>query len=58
MNDRDAWIHFYCAIRNKDHISCAIAAQYADEALRQLRERDKQKLFDQTEGGYRDSGGT
>lgn len=55
MSDRDAWIHFYYAVRNKEHVSDDSAAQYADESLKQLRERDKQKLFDRVEGGYRDA---
>jgi hypothetical protein len=55
MSDRDAWIHFYCAIRSKEHVSDSDACRYADNALDALRKRDKEKLFDQFEGGYRGS---
>ena len=55
MSDRDAWIHFYCAVRNKENVSDDYAARYADESLKTLKERDKQKLFDRSEGGYRDA---
>ena len=55
MSDRDAWINFYCAVRNKDSYSHSLAPQEADLALESLRERDKQKLFDRAEGGYRDA---
>ena len=55
MSDRDAWINFYCAIRSKQYGDSIPSAREADEALKQLRERDKQKLFDRAEGGYRDA---
>jgi len=54
MSDRDAWIHFYCSIICKDGYSHYAASQ-ADLALESLRERDKKKLFERSEGGYRDA---
>lgn len=55
MSDRDAWVHFYCALLNKVTICTDTAQRAADNALEALRERDEQKLFDRAEGGYRDA---
>jgi len=56
MSDRDAWILFVCAcvVRSKYLIADA-ELEKADTFLEALRKRDKEKLFDRTEGGYRDT---
>lgn len=56
MTDRDAWIYFACAIISRQqYLYVGIAADSADEMMKELRKRDKQLLFDQSEGSYRNA---
>ena len=55
MSDRDAWINFLCTAVKGGYSYSDSAPRVADLMLELLRERDKQKLFDRVEGGYRNA---
>ena len=54
MSDRDAWIRFFCSWVIRGH-NTDEASKHSDYALEKLREREKQKMFDRAESGYRDA---